>query len=42
MQITSGRWHFYIASVQTDEAMSIEPILKNKAKNVEAPVIHKA
>ena len=26
-----GRWHFYIATVQTDEAVHVERLLKNMA-----------
>ncbi len=37
-QLIPGRWHFYIATVLTDEAVHVERLLKNMA----AAVIHKA
>ncbi len=42
-RVTTGPWHFYIATVQTDEAMNVERLLKNMAapSNSQGLAVHK-
>ncbi len=44
MSLWTGPWHFYIASVQTNEAMYVERLLKNMAapSNSQGPATHKS